>query len=180
MITRTFGRVLPVASSSSKNTRAIATRPRAAARAMTIRVVTVGTAMLKARDETRMNVRGHREGPPEAARCGIGLPQAWFGAQARGVSLPTDIHMEAQSWLAPTELDHARVVDAHGRMRTARAVAGGAIGVALLICQPWLPWWTLGLFLIAAVPLLTFERRLKGSAHPERVAAQTLMLILAV
>src|SRR4051812_31451082 len=88
--------------------------------------------------------------------------------------------MEAQSWLAPTELDHARVVDAHGRMRTARAVAGGAIGVALLICQPWLPWWTLGLFLIAAVPLLTFERRLKGSAHPERVAAQTLMLILAV
>jgi diguanylate cyclase (GGDEF)-like protein len=88
--------------------------------------------------------------------------------------------MEARTWLAPTELDHARVVDAHGRMRTARAVAGGAIGVALLILQPWIPLWTLGLFLIAAVPLLTFERRLKGAAHPEWVAAQTLMLVLAV
>jgi diguanylate cyclase (GGDEF)-like protein len=88
--------------------------------------------------------------------------------------------MESGSWLVPTELDHARVIDAHGRMRTARAIALAAIGSAILVGLPWLPWWTLALLLVAAVPLATFERRLEGSSHPERVAAQTLLLILLV
>jgi diguanylate cyclase (GGDEF)-like protein len=88
--------------------------------------------------------------------------------------------MEPGDWLVPTELDRARVVDAHGRMRTARAIAGIAIGVAILLCLPWIPWWALVLFGIAAIPLATFERRLKRSAHPEWVAAETLLLVLAV
>jgi diguanylate cyclase (GGDEF)-like protein len=88
--------------------------------------------------------------------------------------------MEARSWLVPTELDHARVVDAHGRMRTARLIAVAAIAVAILIGLPWIPWWALALLLVAAIPLATFERRLKRSAHPERVAAQTLLLVLSV
>jgi diguanylate cyclase (GGDEF)-like protein len=88
--------------------------------------------------------------------------------------------MEPGNWLVPTELDHARVVDAHGRMRTARAIAGVAIGVAILIGLPWIPWWTLVLFGVAAVALATFERRLKRSAHPEWGAAQTLLLVLTV
>ena len=88
--------------------------------------------------------------------------------------------METGSWLVPTELDHARVVDANGRMRTARAIAVAVLGVATVISLPWTPWWTLGLLLVAAVPLATFERRLKRSAHPERLAAQTLLLILLV
>ena len=88
--------------------------------------------------------------------------------------------MEPGSWLVPTELDHARVVDAHGRMRTARAISLAVIGVAIVISMPWTPRWTLALLLLAAVPLATFERRLKHSAHPERVAAQTLLLILLV
>jgi diguanylate cyclase (GGDEF)-like protein len=88
--------------------------------------------------------------------------------------------METGSWLVPTELDHARVVDANGRMRTARAIAVAVLGVATVISLPWTAWWTLGLLLVAAVPLATFERRLKRSAHPERLAAQTLLLILLV
>jgi diguanylate cyclase (GGDEF)-like protein len=88
--------------------------------------------------------------------------------------------MEARTWLVPTELDHARVVDAHGRMRTARAIALAAICVAILIALPWIPGWTLALLLVAAIPLATFERRLKRAAHPELVAAQTLLLILLV
>jgi diguanylate cyclase (GGDEF)-like protein len=88
--------------------------------------------------------------------------------------------MEPGNWLVPTELDHARVVDAHGRMRTARAIAGVAIGAAILIGLPWIPWWTLVLFGVAGVALATFERRLKRSAHPEWVAAQTLLLVLTV
>jgi diguanylate cyclase (GGDEF)-like protein len=88
--------------------------------------------------------------------------------------------MDLGSWLVPTELDRARVIDAHGRMRTARTIAGAAIGLAILIGLPWLPWWTLALFVVAAIPLATFELRLKRSAHPERVAAQTLLLVLLV
>ena len=78
--------------------------------------------------------------------------------------------MEPGSWLVPTELDHARVVDAHGRMRTARAISLGVIGVAIVIGMPWTPLWTLGLLLVAALPLAAFERRLQRSEHPERVA----------
>ncbi len=97
-----------------------------------------------------------------------------------GASAADNICMEPGSWLVPTELDHARVVDAHGRMRTARAISLAVLGVAIVISMPWTPWWTLALLLLAAVPLATFERRLKHSAHPERVAAQTLLLILLV
>src|SRR3954447_24818365 len=88
--------------------------------------------------------------------------------------------MAPGSWLVPTELDRARVVDAHGRMRRARAIVLGAIALTLVACLPWNPWWTLVLLAVAGVPMLTFELRLRRSEHPERLAAQTLLLTLAV
>jgi diguanylate cyclase (GGDEF)-like protein len=88
--------------------------------------------------------------------------------------------MAPGSWLVPTELDRARVVDAHGRMRRARAITLGAIALTLLASLPWNPWWTFVLLAVAGVPMLTFEIRLKRSEHPERLAAQTLLLTLAV
>src|SRR4051794_23679575 len=94
---------------------------------------------------------------------------------------PADkIDMPPGSWLVPTELDRARVVDAHGRMRRARVVVLATLGLTLLITLPWNPWWVLVLLLAAAVPMLTFELRLKRSAHPERLAAQTLLVTLLV
>jgi diguanylate cyclase (GGDEF)-like protein len=88
--------------------------------------------------------------------------------------------MAPGSWLVPTELDRARVVDAHGRMRRARAITLGAIALTLLASLPWNPWWTFVLLAVAGVPMLTFEIRLRRSNHPERLAAQTLLLTLAV
>jgi diguanylate cyclase (GGDEF)-like protein len=88
--------------------------------------------------------------------------------------------MAPGSWLVPTELDRARVVDAHGRMRRARIVVLATLGLTLLVTLPWNPWWVLVLLLVAAVPMLTFELRLKRSAHPERLAAQTLLITLLV
>ena len=50
--------------------------------------------------------------------------------------------MKGESWLCPTELDRARVVDANARVRTIRKIGSGAVGLALLISTPWLGWWT--------------------------------------
>jgi diguanylate cyclase (GGDEF)-like protein len=88
--------------------------------------------------------------------------------------------MAPDSWLVPTELDRARVVDAHGRMRRARAITLAALGITLLVMLPWDPWWTILLLVVAAVPMGTFELRLKRSAHPERLSAQTLLITLTV
>ena len=65
--------------------------------------------------------------------------------------------MAPGSWLVPTELDRTRIVDAHGRMRRARAITLGAIALTLLVCLPWNPWWTFVLLAVAGVPMLTFD-----------------------
>ena len=88
--------------------------------------------------------------------------------------------MEARSWLCPTELDCVRVVEANERVRRARTVAAGAVGIALVATAPWLGWWTLGLFALAVVNLATLEWRLRRSERPERVAAGSLLFILAL
>src|SRR3954451_6804754 len=88
--------------------------------------------------------------------------------------------MAPASWLVPTELDRTRLVDAHGRMKRARAITLAAIGLTLLAALPWNPWWTFVLLGVAAVPMGTFELRLKRSEHPERLAAQTLLITLTV
>lgn len=88
--------------------------------------------------------------------------------------------MEARSWLCPTELDRVRVVEASERVRRARTVAAGAVGIALVATAPWLGWWTLGLFALAIVNLATLEWRLDRSERPERVAAGSLLFTLTL
>jgi diguanylate cyclase (GGDEF)-like protein len=88
--------------------------------------------------------------------------------------------MREGSWLCPTELDRARVVDANDRVRTIRMVGTGAVGVALLISTPWLGWWT---FLLLGLSILNFvnvDRRMADSAHPERVSARAIVITLLV
>jgi diguanylate cyclase (GGDEF)-like protein len=88
--------------------------------------------------------------------------------------------MGARSWLCPTELDHCRVTDAGDRVRHARTVAAVALGAALLVTTPWLGAWTLALFGLAVLNLLSFERRFVRSERPERVAAGSLLFTLAL
>ena len=85
-----------------------------------------------------------------------------------------------RSFLCPTELDRARVVDASARMRVARTISAAALGVALLISAPWEGWWTLGLFALVALNLATLEPRLRRTDRPENVAAQSLLFVLIV
>jgi diguanylate cyclase (GGDEF)-like protein len=85
---------------------------------------------------------------------------------------------EGASWLCPTELDRARIVDANDRVRTIRLVGAGAIGVALLLSAPWIGWWTLILLALCALNFWNVERRLPSSPHPERVSFTAIVLTL--
>jgi len=85
---------------------------------------------------------------------------------------------ESSSWLCPTELDRSRVVDANDRVRTIRRVGSGAVGVALVISAPWLGWWTLILFALSVLNFANVDRRLRKSAHPERVSACAILITM--
>jgi diguanylate cyclase (GGDEF)-like protein len=84
--------------------------------------------------------------------------------------------MSEGSWLCPTELDRSRVVDANDRVRTIRMVGSSMVGVALVISAPWIGWWTLILFALSALNFLNVDRRLRTSAHPERVSVFAIVI----
>lgn len=84
--------------------------------------------------------------------------------------------MTIGSWLCPTELDRNRVAEASPRVRRARLVAAGTCGLALVASAPWIGWWILIPFAVGAVNLASFEWRFSRSDHPERVAAESLLL----
>jgi diguanylate cyclase (GGDEF)-like protein len=87
---------------------------------------------------------------------------------------------QGTSWLCPTELDRTRVVDANDRVRMIRLVGSGAVGAALLIAAPWIGWWTFALFGLSALNFLGVDRRLRTSAHPERVSATAIVITLVL
>ncbi len=97
-------------------------------------------------------------------------------SQARGKGNRSNDQMSEGSWLCPTELDRSRVVDANDRVRTIRMVGSGAVGGALLISAPWIGWWTLILFALSALNFINVDRRLRTSAHPERVSAGAIVV----
>ena len=85
-----------------------------------------------------------------------------------------------RNWLCPTAADRVRVVEASPRVRTARLVGAGAIGVGTLAAAPWTGWWTLLLFVPAGLLLLTLDRFLDSSDSPELVALGTLLVMMGV
>jgi diguanylate cyclase (GGDEF)-like protein len=85
-----------------------------------------------------------------------------------------------RAWLCPTPADRVRVIEASARIGKARVVIAGAIGVGVVAGAPWNGWWTLLLFVPAAVHLLTMDRWMERSPHPELVAFSTLLTMLLV
>lgn len=88
--------------------------------------------------------------------------------------------MRDGSWLCPTELDRLRVMDASDRVRNIRHVGSIAIGIALLLALPWIGWWVLIPFSLAAFNLWHIDRRIERSARPERVSALGIAVTLAM
>jgi diguanylate cyclase (GGDEF)-like protein len=85
-----------------------------------------------------------------------------------------------RAWLCPTPAHRARVVEASGRIGKARVVIAGAIGAGVLLGAPWNGWWTIALFVPAAVHLVTMDRWMRHSDRPELVAFGTLLTMLLV
>ena len=54
------------------------------------------------------------------------------------------------------------------------------MGIALVVLAPWTGWWTLGLFALVAINLLTLEWRLARASKPENVAARSQLFVLLV
>ncbi|HEY2142024.1 MAG TPA: diguanylate cyclase [Solirubrobacteraceae bacterium] len=86
--------------------------------------------------------------------------------------------MSWDEWLCPSELDRTRVVDASDRVRMIRKVGSGAVGVALVLAAPWVGWWTLILFAISTLNFVNVDRRMRTSAHPERVSAYAIVVTM--
>ena len=85
-----------------------------------------------------------------------------------------------RAWLCPTPAHRTRVLEASARIGKARIVIAGAIGVGVVAGGAWNGWWTLLLFVPAGLHLLTMDRWMERSDHPELVAFGTLLTMMLV
>jgi diguanylate cyclase (GGDEF)-like protein len=84
------------------------------------------------------------------------------------------------SWLCPSERDRERLLDMSARVQRARQIGAGTVTVALVSAIPWLGWLPLIPVLAMTVNLLTTEPRLRRSARPEFVYAQSVLFTQCV
>jgi diguanylate cyclase (GGDEF)-like protein len=83
-----------------------------------------------------------------------------------------------RAWLCPTPAHRVRVVEASSRIRKARIVAVGTIGIGVLIASPWNGLWTLALFVPAGIHLVTVDRWIERAKSPELIPFFTLVTML--
>jgi diguanylate cyclase (GGDEF)-like protein len=85
------------------------------------------------------------------------------------------------SWLCATHADRERLLDMEQRLKPLRAGSFAVLAVALLICGPWVGWWTLIPLAFAGAMFMITDRGLQTSAHPEyRLAVAWLSSELAI
>jgi Diguanylate cyclase, GGDEF domain len=85
------------------------------------------------------------------------------------------------SWLCATQADRERVVDMEQRVKPLRSLSFGVLALALLLCGPWVGWWTLIPLAVAGVVFVLTGRGLEASPHPEyRMAVAWLTSELAI
>src|SRR4051794_37857070 len=73
----------------------------------------------------------------------------------------------AGSWLMDDPLDRERMLDMDRRIAPVRRRTFGVLGAALLLCGPWLGWWTIAPLLGAVVLFAIADRATKRMARPE-------------
>jgi diguanylate cyclase (GGDEF)-like protein len=83
-------------------------------------------------------------------------------------------------WLCPTDAHRDRMLDMNPRVRRARAIAMGAMGLAMVAASPMVGWVTAPMFAVAIVAMATLDRRTAGKARPERVIARTFVLMIVL
>jgi diguanylate cyclase (GGDEF)-like protein len=83
-------------------------------------------------------------------------------------------------WLCPTEIDRQRAVDTSRRVRSARLLGSAFVGAGLIVYAPLSSWWLLALFAVSTLNMITIDRRMARSEHPERHAAASMVFTLGV
>jgi diguanylate cyclase (GGDEF)-like protein len=85
------------------------------------------------------------------------------------------------SWLCATQADRERLLDMEQRIKPLRAWSFGVLAVALLVCGPWVGWWTLIPLAVAGMMFFLTNRGLQTCARPEyRLAVAWLSSELAI
>jgi diguanylate cyclase (GGDEF)-like protein len=73
------------------------------------------------------------------------------------------------------------VIDMEQRVKPLRTLSFGVLALALLLCGPWVGWWTLIPLAVAGVVFVLTDRGLKASPYPEyRMAVAWLTSELAI
>lgn len=85
------------------------------------------------------------------------------------------------TWLCPTAAHRDRLLDMERRLKPVRAATFGVLGAALLVCGPWIGWWTLVPLVLAGAGFAIVDRGLDASPRPEyRIAAAWVISVAAI
>jgi diguanylate cyclase (GGDEF)-like protein len=71
------------------------------------------------------------------------------------------------SWLCRDDMDRERMLDMERRLAPVRKATIGILGLGLIVCGPWLGWWTLAPLALAAFGFRIAEPHTEGSERPE-------------
>jgi diguanylate cyclase (GGDEF)-like protein len=88
--------------------------------------------------------------------------------------------MGLSTWLCPTELDRARLLDNSARIRRARTISSLAVGLTLISFVPTFGWWIVVLFAISSINTGTLDARCARSRRPQLHIAASIVLIQSI
>src|SRR5581483_11293613 len=88
------------------------------------------------------------------------------------------------SWLISDAMDRERMLDMDRRIAPERRKSFAVMAVALLLCGPWLGWWTILLLAIAGVLFAVADKAIDRVRRPEYLlfaawAGSQLMILMA-
>jgi diguanylate cyclase (GGDEF)-like protein len=89
------------------------------------------------------------------------------------------------SWLISDGMDRERMLDMDRLVAPVRQKSFVVMSVALLLCGPWLGWWTIALLAVAGVLFKVADKAIELVSHPEYLlfaawGGSQLMIALAV
>ena len=73
---------------------------------------------------------------------------------------------ERTTWLCPTPLHRARLLEMEGKLGRPRALMYGSLAVAFLVAVPWMGWWPLALIGVAVLAYAPLASRIGTSRAP--------------
>ncbi len=84
------------------------------------------------------------------------------------------------TFLCPTQIDRARMLEGSKAIARARTITGASIGASLVLFAPMYGWWTIALFAVAIANIATLDRRVARSQFPELHIAASIFTMQAV